>query len=299
MPFGFKTFRRLAVMYLTSVAAIDLISMLFVYYADYYLLGSGGFSFEKLIVPIGGALLVQAAAVPMYNKISRVSGKHTAFITGGVFWILGCVIIFLMPPLSSPDAMTGLLPLGILMGGGISGVMIMSSSMLSDLAEVGELRFHERREGMFSGLMLLLRKGSDALTNFLALTFLGLAGYIQPVLKNVDGNQVLVRQTQPEAVLLVIRIFLGLVPAALILIGILAALRYPLNARMHGYLNLYLQKRREGTEINPQIGCLLSAVIIGGKERISPRAASQKLEQMCKEAAPQDDLPPGRPPSSD
>ena len=277
-PFGFKSFRRFAVMYLSAIAALDLISMLFVYYADYYLLGSGGgFSFEKLIVPIGGALIVQAAAVPVYNGISKRSGKHAAYIVSGVLWILGCAVIFLLPPLSSPASVMWLLPLGMLMGAGISGIMIMTGSILSDMAEVGELKFGERREGMFSGLMLFLRKGGDALINFLALASLGLAGYAAPV-----GN---IKQPQPESVLLVIRIFLAAVPALLILAGIIAAAKYPLGARLHAMLNFYLKKRREGIELDSKIGDLLFSAVIGGKNGIVyNKSVERDLLRMIKEA---------------
>lgn len=285
VPFRFKAFRRLAAMFLTTVAALDIISITFVYFIKYYLITNGSFSIEQLAVPIGGALVIQAGVVPLYNYISKRTGKHIAYITGCILWAAGCCVIFLLQPLTSGSSMWQLLPLGVLMGGGISGAMIMSSSMLTDMGEVGELHFKERKEGTFSGIILLLRKGSSALTNFLFLTFIGLAGYIKPLMEQINGKTVEIDQAQPGDVVFVIRIFVALVPAFFVLLGIIAAARYPLGARLHGILSYFLEKQRGGAQFNPEIQKLLDAVIIGGKNGIPySRAVEKKLIRLLSES---------------
>lgn len=74
---------------------------------------------------------------------------------------------------------------------------------------------------------------------------LGIAGFVNPI----DG----VEQPQPETFLFVLRFIISLVPIFLLVLGIIAAVRYPLNSKRHEKLREYLGAKRENETIKEEL----------------------------------------------
>lgn len=92
-----------------------------------------------------------------------------------------------------------------------------------------------------------LRKLSSAFALFLLSQAIALSGYLPPVDETVNGLTKSVPQTQPEAFILVLRLLFALLPAILVGICLISAVRYPLSPSLHEELKgLLVRKRAAG-----------------------------------------------------
>ena len=118
---------------------------------------------------------------------------------------------------------------------------LMPWSMLGDVIDEDELATGERREGLYVGFFTFIRKIGGATAVLLMGLVLELSGFV--------GD--LGRTEQAELALLSIRTMTSLVPMAVLLLAIAAAIRYPLTREGHaktiGALALRRQKDREAT----------------------------------------------------
>jgi Na+/melibiose symporter-like transporter len=74
---------------------------------------------------------------------------------------------------------------------------------------------------------------------------LGIAGFVNPI----DG----VEQPQPETFLFALRFIISFVPIILLVLGIIAAFRYPLNPKRHDKLREYLEAKRENKTVKEEL----------------------------------------------
>jgi GPH family glycoside/pentoside/hexuronide:cation symporter len=112
---------------------------------------------------------------------------------------------------------------------------LMPWAMLGDVIDEDELATGERREGMYVGCFMFLRKVGGATAVLAIGLILQLAGFVG------DGD----RSEQPELALLTIRTLTSLVPMALLLLAIAVATRYPLTREVHAEILEGLRRRRE------------------------------------------------------
>ena len=125
----------------------------------------------------------------------------------------------------------------------------MMYAIFPDIPDVDELVSGERREGMYSSLVTLIRKMSSAVAIFFVGLAIDNAGYVAPVETIVNGATQLVEQPQSEAFILVLRLIFAILPVVLLLISIFFARRYPLTPDVHERLNRVLAVQRgHGTE---------------------------------------------------
>lgn len=265
-PFGIRSFRVLAGIYLTANIALDMLAMTFIYYTRYCLPDAGSSLGSRLILPIALALGIQFVAIPMAFHFSRTRGKSFVFLVGAVILVPGLLLLF---NLRATASTLYLCALGLLFGIGISVSMLMLGSMQADLTDVGELYSGRREEGSFSGLYLFLGKTAAGLTQAALLFALGLAGHVKPVERIVDGVRQSIVQPQPEAVYATIRLFMSILPAILVLAAIILASQYPLDARQHSELHQLLEKRRAGKRPDPYSLAFLYQSLITAKASLS------------------------------
>ena len=102
----------------------------------------------------------------------------------------------------------------------------------------------KEEKGNFSGLITLVRKFASGIAIAFATFFLGFVGYLNPLSETVDGVEKMIEQQQPEAVLLAIRIIIAIVPIILMIVGIIAAKKYPLTKNIHKKLISFLNFKR-------------------------------------------------------
>jgi GPH family glycoside/pentoside/hexuronide:cation symporter len=168
-------------------------------------------------------------ALPIWEWASRRRSKRWAYIAGIAFWaVVQLVLITVNPATNLPLIMF----LCFLAGIGVAAAHVLPWSIIPDAVEWGEWQTGERHEGMFYSLVTLTRKVTTSIAIPLALLLLEFTGYVPNVVE------------QPANALWGIRIAIGPIPAGLLCIGILFALKYPLTREQYAQVTQELESRR-------------------------------------------------------
>jgi len=236
-PFKIKSFRLLIAMYLLAYLSIDVVSTIFAYYTKYYIGNEG-----LLPIALGALFITEIIFIPFYAFIAKKTSKNISYILGALVWCVAGFILFTLPP---DVTMFHIILMAAIIGAGVSAVAVMPHTIFGDVTDVAELKFGKREEGTLSGLMTFVRKVASGLA-VAGVTFsLGLAGFINPI----DG----VEQPQPESFLFALRFIISFVPIILLVLGIIAAARYPLNPKRHEKLREYLEAKRANKTIKEEL----------------------------------------------
>jgi GPH family glycoside/pentoside/hexuronide:cation symporter len=192
-------------------------------------------------VHVSGLLLaVQGTAMSMlfvWSNISQKVGKKAVYFMGMGLWIIAQAGLFFV----QPGQIVLMYVLAIIAGFGVSTAYLIPWSMLPDVIELDELRTGQRREGIFYSFMVFLQKISLGIAVNLVLQRLGSAGYIKPTPE-------IPQPIEPDAVLEVIRLSIGPLPAIGLVIGVLLAYFYPITREVHGEIVLQLEERRRNSK---------------------------------------------------
>jgi GPH family glycoside/pentoside/hexuronide:cation symporter len=121
-------------------------------------------------------------------------------------------------------------------GVGISVCYLVPNAMLPDTIEFDELQTGRRREGVYYGFFVFMQKLALALGTFILGQALAFSGY----LSSGPGQAAPV---QPDSALSAIRIAIGPLPAAALLVGILLAWLYPITKARHAEILAQLAHR--------------------------------------------------------
>ena len=98
--------------------------------------------------------------------------------------------------------------------------------MIPDIIEDDELKTGQRREGSYYALVSFFQKlGTGAALWAMGQAF-EIAGYINPTAGEALPEQ-------PDSAVLAIRLFMSIIPAVLLFVAVLFALRYPLSREKH------------------------------------------------------------------
>ncbi|MDC7222424.1 MAG: MFS transporter [Spirochaetales bacterium] len=245
-PLRIRAFRKYMGLQLFTFIAFDIIVLVIGHYMKYWMKDYGAMD-----ILLGLLIIFQVIAVPLYTKISHWKGKEAAYMMGAAIWGVASLGLFFIRPETPLAALYGI---GIVVGIGMSGAIVTLYTMFGDVVDVGDLAFGENRSGSFSGMLTFLRKTSTALAQSLVLAMLGWIGYREPVDIMQNGVLISMEQEQPEAVLLVIRLLITLVPILLLGFGFRIARSYPLKKKIQEEIRTILDKREEGEakEIDPR-----------------------------------------------
>lgn len=227
------TFRILASLYILARIAVDLIGAMFLLYFAHWIGRE-----EDFAPTLAMFLLIVVAVLPMWLALSRRFDKKSVFIFGLAWWSLLQVAIFMAQP-DWPRWLMFTIP--ALAAIGYSVADLMPWAMLGDVIDEDELATGDRREGVYVGYFMFLRKvggASAVLAIGVILEFTGFTGDV-------------VRTEQSPLALQAIRVLTSLVPMALLLASIAIAARYPLSRAKHSQILESLRARRE-TEHAPQ-----------------------------------------------
>jgi GPH family glycoside/pentoside/hexuronide:cation symporter len=221
-----RAYRNLSMLYILARIAVDLIgAMLLLYFA--YLIGRE----EDFAPTLGLFFAVVILALPAWLAAAKKRDKRTLFIAGAAWWAAVQIALFLADS-SWPRWILFAVP--SLAAVGYAVAEMMPWSMLGDVIDEDELATGERREGMYVGFFTFLRKigGATAvLAMGLVLELSGFVGGLEPA-------------EQTELALLSIRTMTSLVPTAILLLAIAAAIRYPLTREGHARITEALRRRR-------------------------------------------------------
>lgn len=206
------TFRRLTGMYLCGRVSMDLVGAMLILYFTYWLGRSD--DFEPMMLLFFATVLL---SLPMWLRLARRTEKSHVFVVGTLWWMMGSLLLSFIEP--DTPRWTVLL-FGPVIAVGYAVVDLMPWSMLGDVVDEDDLAHGERREGVYNGFFMFLRKLAGTVAVFLAFGLLGALGYAQ-------GD------VQPPLAVEAIRLLATLAPAAFLALSAWLAVGYPLTRAEH------------------------------------------------------------------
>ena len=176
-------------------------------------------------------MICAVLSLPVYYAASRKLGKRKTFIYGSVFRILALLLLFLL----GPDSTTfRLVAIAVVIGIGTGVAYAIPWSMLPDVTDLDEAYTGYRQEGIYAGMMTFIRKLSSGAAIFLVGLLLQVSGYTAGAAE------------QTSAAKTTIVGILTIVPILFVLLGIFAALRYPIDKHNFAQIRDVVRQRRSG-----------------------------------------------------
>ncbi|WP_216904868.1 MFS transporter [Synechococcus sp. CCY 9618] len=181
-----------------------------------------------ILLPFQVSTLV---GLQVWTGFARRRGRLPALHWGTSLWIVGCLLAMVLMPLDSAISPTGsagnLLRLSMLVGTivvvglGASTAYLIPWALLPDAIDADP----EKPAGLYSAWMVFTQK----ICISLALFFFG-------NLMSLSGYQAARGILQPDGALLAIRMCMGLIPALLVVLGLVVIRRWPERGLHHGAL---------------------------------------------------------------
>lgn len=219
-----KPFVFSMVIFLLTWVSIDILQATLIYFIKYVLGREGQSDLIMAVIFITAIILL-----PFWEWVSRKWNKRLAYAAGIAFW---AVVQLLMLAFNRDTSLTMIVFLCSLAGVGVSAAHVLPWSMIPDAIEWDEWHTGERHEGMFYSLVTLANKIASSLTIPLVLLILQVTGYVPTSL------------SQPQSAVNGIRLAIGPLPAILLCVGIVFALRYPLSRDTHRKMVQDIELRR-------------------------------------------------------
>jgi len=189
------------------VAQTILLTAIF-YYIAFVLKLSGFLS----IIPILLVILMIFAFVYVFSKLIQKYGVKKVYILGLILTGLGFISLFILG-WSLNTAIISLILIGI----GLSAVVITVQIIFADTVDYDEVRTGKRRETTYSGIEALLTKPAISLGNWLFLITISYFGFQETA------------RTQSDSALLGIMLGLSIIPAIFVLLSAIVMKFYPLD----------------------------------------------------------------------
>jgi oligogalacturonide transporter len=225
-PLKIKSYRQYLYLFLVVQMAMAIMSGLFFFYIDFYILRDTTMAMESSMVGLIAAALMfsmQIVALPFFMWIMKKRGKSAVYRIGAVIWIIAGLGLFFIPMNANPIL---IYLLGAVMGFGISGPGLAPHAMFGDVVDAGQLIMGERLDGQMGGFTNFVNQISQAIGIALAMFIIGLAGFIENDLTTAGGVY-----EQPFSALWAIRIIMAFTPLVLMTIGILVSYTYKITAK--------------------------------------------------------------------
>ena len=214
-------------LYLLSWTTASIMSAVLIYFANYYLRVPGQANYFILVAE-GSAILF----IPFWVWVARKLDKRRAYIIGSLTWV---VVLLAISAIRSDQIVLAYI-LAALSGSGIATAYVLPWAMIPDIIEIDQAKTGERREGSYYAFASFFQKLATGAAVWGMGQALAFAKYITP-----QAGEAL--PVQPAAALNAIRIFMGPVPAVLLLLSLLFAWRYNVTRESHQALVEELQNR--------------------------------------------------------
>ena len=227
MTLNNQPFRLVMGLYLLSWTTASILAAVLLYFATYHLRVPEQANYFVLIAE-GAAILF----IPFWVWASKKLDKRRAFILGSLSWIVVLLGISALPS----DAIGFAYLLAALSGSGIATAYVLPWAMIPDIIENDQLQTGQRREGSYYAFASFFQKLATALALWAMGQALAYTGYITP---ETSGAPPL----QPESAIQAIRVFTGPVPAALLILAVVFAWKYPITREHHKATLQELTKR--------------------------------------------------------
>lgn len=224
-PLKSKPFRQYLYLMFISAMTMAVMSGMFIFFVDFYMLKDLTFVGENKYYATLAAtvmLIAQIIGLPIVLKIVQKRGKTFTYRLGALLWISASLPIFLIP---ANGGFIYLFALAILLGFGMSGPGLIPHSMFGDVADAAQLQFKKRIEGQMSGITNFVDQIAQGLGLASAMFILGLAKFQERDLFSPPIRE------QPESALIALRAIMSLTPLILLSIGIVVTLFYKIDAK--------------------------------------------------------------------
>jgi GPH family glycoside/pentoside/hexuronide:cation symporter len=168
-------------------------------------------------------LLSSLVGLWLWTSVSHRYGRTVALRQGGALWIAGCLLVMVLQPLdpalpllAAPANLFKLVLLVVtivLSGLGASTAYLIPWSLLPDAIDADP----EKPAGQYSAWMVLAQKVCISLVIALLGALLTASGY----------SEALANSEQPASALVAIRLCMGIIPAVLVVVGLVVMRRWP------------------------------------------------------------------------
>jgi GPH family glycoside/pentoside/hexuronide:cation symporter len=212
------------VIFLLTWVAVGILESTLLYFVKYVAQRESQSDLIMAVIFVTGIL-----ALPFWEWVSRRWDKRRAYAIGIAFW---AVVQLVMITVNASTGLPLIVFLCVLAGVGVGAAHVLPWSIIPDAIEWDELHTGERHEGVFYSLITLMQKVASSVAIPLVLLLLDLTGYVPNAAQ------------QPISALWGIRIVIGPIPAALLCLGILFAVLYPLTRERHAQVVQELEDRR-------------------------------------------------------
>jgi sugar (glycoside-pentoside-hexuronide) transporter len=223
-----RNFRRLTGLYLAGRTSMDLVGTMLILYFTYYIGRSGDFELLLLMFMPAAAL-----SLPFWLRVSEHSEKVKIFRFGCVWWMCAQMMLLFAEPGWPRWTLFAFAPLSAL---GYAVVDLMPWSMLADVIDEDDVATGERREGVYHGVFLFLRKLGGAAGVFIALAILDVAGFTPGA-------------AQSPATLTAIRWMASVGPAACLVAAVWFSRGYALTRSEHAKVRGVLATRAHAADL--------------------------------------------------
>jgi GPH family glycoside/pentoside/hexuronide:cation symporter len=214
-----------AIIYLLTWICMDIIQAILLFFIKYAL------RLEEQSDIIMALIFITAIfSLPLWEFVSRKIGKRYAYAAGVAFWAV-VQIALISVGASSPFSI--IIALCVLAGIGVGAAHVLPWSILPDAIEWDEYNTGERHEGVFYSLITLMQKVASSIAIPLTALMLELTDYVPNAIN------------QPDRAVLGIRLLMGPIPALLLAIAIIFAIKYPLNKEQFSKIVTELEARRK------------------------------------------------------
>lgn len=228
MMFHNKPFLIVTGVYFLSWLTLQFIQINLLLYLRYWMNAESQFPIIVFILQVTAVLFLG-----VWTWVSSKIGKKNTYIIGAIIWLVALGILFS----AQPGQIFVIYWVAFLGGTGVAIAFLIPWSMIPDVVDYSELHYGQRREGTFYGMYVFLQKLGLAGVMVISNAVLDLAGYIQ-----ISGDEF---ATQPDNVVMTLRAFVSLVPAAILVLSIPLVIAYPITKEYFEEIQIKLAKQRK------------------------------------------------------
>jgi len=220
-----RSFRIHLGMYVSGFAGLDVAMSLFIIFLTHYLLRENYFPYL-----MAALALAQGLFLPIHITTGNRYGQGRAYLLGSILFLAGMLYAATLAPGPTLPLM---LAAAAILGSGMCGLSVMPWVILPSVTDVDELITAEKRAGLYSGMMTLLRKATNALVIFLVGAALNRVGYVPGQVQGIETANGL-------------RYLFLIAPAACVFIGLLFSLKFKITPQTHKVIRSEIDRLEGG-----------------------------------------------------
>ncbi len=151
---------------------------------------------------------------------NNLAGKFGVVQANQILLLISAVPLMLLPVLPDPLIYMSLFFAGF----GLSGPLVLTNVLFAQVSDEDEIESGVRREASFFGVNAMLTKPAQSVALAVGPILLQLAGFLVPARGSTE-----IILDQPQSVVLMIKIIIGLIPGIAMLLGAILLYWYPLR----------------------------------------------------------------------